>query len=126
KERGGGAASHGQPPCRAGHPWPGRGQGQLAREAGVTRGGSSRLRPAHRGGSRSRAHMLTALRSQRGPATGRPQGATASRGNDTDRWGSHPIAGWLPTGKGNRRPRRGSNSDDDDGVDGARGVRASF
>ncbi|RZS28184.1 hypothetical protein BHM03_00061746, partial [Ensete ventricosum] len=31
RQRGGGVAYHGQHPCRAGHPRPGRGQGQPAR-----------------------------------------------------------------------------------------------
>ncbi|RWV85350.1 hypothetical protein BHE74_00026100 [Ensete ventricosum] len=91
----------GQPPCKAGHckGTAGCSQGQPAREVGAAHRGSSPqgrpvtlagvvalrsdayghnwLRPAHKGGSRSRAHPLTAQRLQRGPAERRPQGAAA-------------------------------------------------
>ncbi|RRT31472.1 hypothetical protein B296_00058461 [Ensete ventricosum] len=78
---------------------------------------------AHRGCSRSRAHPLAARCPQRGPAVGRQQRAAASRGDDIDRRGGLPLAGWLPTGKGSRRLCRGNSSG---GADGVRGVRASF
>ncbi|RWV99329.1 hypothetical protein GW17_00037768 [Ensete ventricosum] len=137
RQRGGGAASHSQPPCRVGHPWLGRGQGQPAREAGVAHRrsnpqgrsvpfaraaahwgdvcGNGRLRPARKGGSCPRGHLLVERRPQRGPAARCPQGAAGSRGG-------RPLAGWLPASKGSRRLRRGSSG----GVDGAIGVRASF
>ncbi|RRT56372.1 hypothetical protein B296_00044827 [Ensete ventricosum] len=69
-------------------------------------------------------------RPQRGPAIGHPQGAlpaaslVTSRGGGSGRRGGRPLIGWLPTGKGNRRLRRGSSDGDD--TDGVRGVRASF
>ncbi|RZR93701.1 hypothetical protein BHM03_00022256 [Ensete ventricosum] len=46
-----------------------------------------------------------------------------SRGGDASRKGGRPLTGRLPAGKGSRRVRRGS---DGDGVEGERGVRASF
>ncbi|RRT32729.1 hypothetical protein B296_00052981 [Ensete ventricosum] len=117
RQRGGGAASHGQPSCKAGHPWPGCDQGPLQ--------GGGRLRPglARKGGQlRSRGQQLPigtptcSMAPAKGPVAGRPQGAV-------DRRGGRPLAGWLPTGKGSRRLHRGSSGDD---TDGARGVRASF
>ncbi|RRT31612.1 hypothetical protein B296_00037486 [Ensete ventricosum] len=54
----------------------------------------------------------------RGPAVGRPQGAAANRGDDTDRRGGRPLAGRLPTSKGSCHLRRGS---DGDGTEEARG-----
>ncbi|RWW54135.1 hypothetical protein BHE74_00039305 [Ensete ventricosum] len=55
-----------------------------------------------------------------GPAAWRPQGAVASRGGDAGCRGGRPLAGWLSTGKGNRRLRRGS-SGAGGSADGARG-----
>ncbi|RWV90886.1 hypothetical protein GW17_00046871 [Ensete ventricosum] len=48
----------------------------------------------------------------------------ASKGDSADHRGGYPLVGWMPTGKGNRRLRRGSSGDG--GTDGARGIRASF
>ncbi|RWW38585.1 hypothetical protein BHE74_00056169 [Ensete ventricosum] len=72
---------------------------------------------------------LTAWRSQRGLAVGHSQGlppaaSRAGRGDGASRRGGRPLAGRLPTGKGNRSQRMG-NSDDDDAEE-ERGVRASF
>ncbi|RZS04711.1 hypothetical protein BHM03_00035083 [Ensete ventricosum] len=53
-----------------------------------------------------------------GLAVGHPQGAAASRGDDTDRRGGRPLAGRLSAGKGSHRLCRGS---DDDDTEGARG-----
>ncbi|RZS29018.1 hypothetical protein BHM03_00062686 [Ensete ventricosum] len=91
-------------------------QGRLVPLPGLAahRGGAcghGRLRPASRGGSRPGAHPFTALRSQRRPTTGRLQGATGRRGG-------HPLAGWLPAGKGRCRLRKCSSGGD---ADGARG-----
>ncbi|RZR82141.1 hypothetical protein BHM03_00008504 [Ensete ventricosum] len=49
----------------------------------------------------------------------------ASRGDSAGSKGGRPLAGWMPTGKGSRRLRRGSNGGDS-GADGVRGVRVSF
>ncbi|RRT62141.1 hypothetical protein B296_00015689 [Ensete ventricosum] len=86
----------GQPPYKAGYPRPGRGQGQLARAA--------------------IAHGHTSL--QRGARRGLPPMTNPTASHR----GGCPLAGWLPTGKGSHRLRRGSS----DGIDGARGVRTFF
>ncbi|RWV82989.1 hypothetical protein GW17_00055467 [Ensete ventricosum] len=104
RQRGRGAASHGQPPCRVGHPRP---------------------RPPIRG-------WLAAVRASlkgrpAAPAWGgshpwaRP--VAASRGGGASCRGGHPLAGWLPVGKGSCRLRRGNDGGD---AEGERGVRASF
>ncbi|RZS12324.1 hypothetical protein BHM03_00043747 [Ensete ventricosum] len=130
-KRGGRAASHSQPLCRADHPWPGRGQGSQQR------GGRLRPGPARKGGRRcSQGQQLTgaalagtAAREhthiQRDARKGLPPVAspTASRGDGTGNKGGRPFVGWLPAGNGSRRLRRGSSSS---GADGARGVRAFF
>ncbi|RWV77794.1 hypothetical protein GW17_00061334, partial [Ensete ventricosum] len=87
--------------------------------------GHGRLWPAHRGGNRPRAHPLATQHPQRGPTTGRSQGAAASRDNGVGRRGGRPLAGWLSAGKGSCRLLRGS-SGSGSGTNGARGVRASF
>ncbi|RWV91436.1 hypothetical protein GW17_00046273 [Ensete ventricosum] len=101
-------------------------QGRLAPLAGAAarKGdacGHDRLRPARKGDNRPRAHPLAARRLQRRPIARRSQGATA-RGQPYRQqgWRRRPQ-GWLPTGKGSRRLRRGSGD-----ADGAREVRASF
>ncbi|RZS24228.1 hypothetical protein BHM03_00057284 [Ensete ventricosum] len=146
-QRGGGAASQGQPSCRAGHPRPGRGQGPLQ--------GGGWLRPglARKGGQR---HPQGAAAACRGDACeqkcrprgqqppvgmvdcGQPVGAAAAHGHSrlqhdarkgllpaaipaASRRGGHPLARRRPAGKGSRHLRRGSS-----GAEGERGVRASF
>ncbi|RWV89965.1 hypothetical protein GW17_00047862, partial [Ensete ventricosum] len=68
------------------------GQGQPAREAGIARRGNN--------------------------PQGRPPPATGVA--VADHRGRYPLAGWLPTGKGSRRLRRGS-SDGNGDANGARG-----
>ncbi|RWW09189.1 hypothetical protein GW17_00027335 [Ensete ventricosum] len=94
-------------------------QGRSAPLAGAVarRGSACRhdlLRPARRGDSRPRTHLLAARCPQRGLAAGRPQGAT-TRGQQ----------GWLPASKGSRRLRRG-NSGGNDSADGARGFEVTL
>ncbi|RRT44882.1 hypothetical protein B296_00050303 [Ensete ventricosum] len=92
-------------------------QGRPASLAGVavTRG-HTRLQRGARKGSR-----LQSTRKGLPPAAS----LVANRGGGIGRSGGRPLAGWLPTGKGSHRLRRGSN-DDDGSADGAIGVRASF
>ncbi|RWV96255.1 hypothetical protein GW17_00041052 [Ensete ventricosum] len=130
QSQGGGAANHGQPLCKVGHPWSGqqRPQGVAARRGDA---GGQKCRPRARPTTASPQgwQLLAAWRSQRGLAVGRSQGllptaSRAGRGGGASRKGGRPLAGRLPTGKGNRSQRRG-NSDDDDAEE-ERGVRASF
>ncbi|RWW50598.1 hypothetical protein BHE74_00043134 [Ensete ventricosum] len=142
RQRGGGAASHGQPPCRAGHPWLGHSkgprkeatgcdQGQPAREAGAARGGSSpqgrrlraRIEPTKGASCRAPAGATAArghTRLQPGARKGLPPAANpvTNRGSGADRRGGRPLAGWLPAGKG--------SSDDDRDADGAEGLGHPF
>ncbi|RRT40140.1 hypothetical protein B296_00030628 [Ensete ventricosum] len=78
------------------------------------------LRPSRRGDTRKVDRL-------QGTGKGLPPATcpTASRGSGVSRRGGDPLAGWLPTGKGSRRLRRGS-SDGDDGVEGARGLGHHF
>ncbi|RWW40396.1 hypothetical protein BHE74_00054193 [Ensete ventricosum] len=133
----------GQPPCRAGHPRPGHGQGPLQG------GGGLRLEQARKGGQRRPQGVAPAGRSvaRRGSSrpcaqstVGSPQGrqlpvgtTTCSvapargcrqQGGDASRRGGRPLAGRLPAGKGSRSLRWGN--DDGDDAEGERGVRASF
>ncbi|RWW18983.1 hypothetical protein GW17_00016998 [Ensete ventricosum] len=62
------------------------------------------------------AHGHTSL--QRGARRGLPPMTNPTASHR----GGCPLAGWLPTGKGSHRLRRGSS----DGIDGARGVRTFF
>ncbi|RWV78908.1 hypothetical protein GW17_00060037, partial [Ensete ventricosum] len=117
-QQGGGAASHDQPPCRAGHPRRGPLQGGSWLQPRLARKGDQRAQP------------LVVRRPQRGRLQGARKGLlpaaslVINRGDDASHRGGCPLAGWLPTGKGSRRLRRGSGGDDD--ADGERGVRASF
>ncbi|RZS17819.1 hypothetical protein BHM03_00050006 [Ensete ventricosum] len=73
-----------------------------------------RPRPLARGRPAVARVSLQGAIARRAPAAN----PTASRGNDTDRRGGRPLAGQLPTGKGNRCLRRGSG---DGNAHGARG-----
>ncbi|RWV84293.1 hypothetical protein BHE74_00017012 [Ensete ventricosum] len=81
RQQGGGAANHGQPPCRAGHPRLGRGQGPLqgggwlrpAAPAGaIATRGHGRLRPTSRGGGASRRGGRPAITQNRKEGLGYP------------------------------------------------------
>ncbi|RRT66041.1 hypothetical protein B296_00005844 [Ensete ventricosum] len=123
-----------RPPCKGAV---GCGQGLPIRDVDAARRGRSpQGRPmpliraeTRRGGSRPRAHPLTARRPQRGvgcrvPTRGyRPRPALPPTGARASARVGCPFARWLPTGKGSRRLRRGNG---DDGADGVRGVMASF
>ncbi|RWW11764.1 hypothetical protein GW17_00024601 [Ensete ventricosum] len=102
-----GLATHGQVAAKA--PCKGAaGCGQPTREAGATAGAA-----AHRSGAcRPWAHPVAVRRPQRGPATGRPQGA-ATRGQPCRQQGRRrQPQGWPPLGRvaagkqGQRRRRR--------------------
>ncbi|RWW39126.1 hypothetical protein BHE74_00055568 [Ensete ventricosum] len=84
-----GLATHGQAtgkaPCKGAA---GCGQGQPAREASTARGGSRPL-----------AHPLEVRHPQRGPAVGRPQGATAHGQPYRQQGQRHRPQGWLPLGR---------------------------
>ncbi|RRT48046.1 hypothetical protein B296_00028586 [Ensete ventricosum] len=82
----------GQPPCRAGHPQPGRGQGQPERE------GSDACKQKHRPRGSSRLHAQSTATSPGRRPWPTLQSVRARR---------------LPTGKGNCRLHRGSDDGDD-------------
>ncbi|RWW10113.1 hypothetical protein GW17_00026360 [Ensete ventricosum] len=107
EQRGGGVASHSQPPCKAGHPRPGRlqgaaGCGKAPCKGAVGHGQNPLAGVAANRRGRPRAWLAlvgaapTSVGSARGQAAGRPlAGATASRGSARARW-LHPPTRCRP------------------------------
>ncbi|RWV78069.1 hypothetical protein GW17_00061024 [Ensete ventricosum] len=92
---------------RAGHPRPGRGQGQPERETSGARKGADcgQLVGAAAACSARKGGRLQGTRKGL-PPTANP---TTNRGNDANRRGGCPLAGRLPLGKGSCRLRRGND-----------------
>ncbi|RZS23249.1 hypothetical protein BHM03_00056143, partial [Ensete ventricosum] len=88
RQRGGGAANHGQPPCSTGHPWPDQLQGVAGCGHGPLQGGG-RLRPKPL--ARAAASMRGRPRAWLAPAGAAPAGVGSARGQAAR--GSHPRLG---------------------------------
>ncbi|RWW04837.1 hypothetical protein GW17_00031918 [Ensete ventricosum] len=89
----GGAASHGKPPCRVDHPWPGRGQGPRKGATGCGQGQPAKAVPAGTTGGSYWQHDARMGAGYRAPVKGYcprpalpPAGAAASAVGVADTW----------------------------------------